>query len=159
MALVALPATALEFRSTVDAATILYDGPSLKSQKIFVVGRDYPFEVVVSLEGWAKVRDIAGAPLAWVERKALSDRRMVVVKSGTADVLASAEPGAKTVFRVEQISELEAELSEAIARINAGEFRPTPSEYICAGCPALDVVCAGPRLRSAGYAEHALATV
>jgi ATP-dependent exoDNAse (exonuclease V) beta subunit len=64
-----------------------------------------------------------------------------------------------TVFRVEQLSELEAELSEAIARINAGEFRPVPSEFICAGCPALDVVCAGPRLRSSDYAEHALATV
>jgi ATP-dependent helicase/nuclease subunit A len=64
-----------------------------------------------------------------------------------------------TVFRVAQVGELEAELSEAIAGINAGEFRPTPSEYICAGCPALDVVCAGPRLRSASYAEHALATV
>jgi len=64
-----------------------------------------------------------------------------------------------TVFRIEQISELEEELSEAIARINGGEFRPTPSEFICAGCPALDVVCAGPRLRSASYAEHALATV
>jgi ATP-dependent helicase/nuclease subunit A len=64
-----------------------------------------------------------------------------------------------TVFRAEQIAELEAELSEAIARINAGEFRPTPSEYICTGCPALDVVCAGPRLHSASYAEHALATV
>jgi len=47
----------------------------------------------------------------------------------------------------------------AIARINAGDFRPTPDEFICAGCPALDVVCAGPRLRSASYAEHALATV
>ena len=55
--------------------------------------------------------------------------------------------------------ELEAELSAAIAKINAGEFRPTPSEYICAGCPALDVVCAGPRLRSAAYAEQSLATV
>ena len=64
-----------------------------------------------------------------------------------------------TVFRAAQIAELEAELSEAIARINAGEFRPTPSEYICAGCPALDVVCAGPRLHSASYAEHALASV
>ena len=65
-----------------------------------------------------------------------------------------------TVFRLDRLSELEGELSEAIALINAGEFRPSPSEYICAGCPALDVVCAGPRLRSAGYAaEHALATV
>jgi SH3-like domain-containing protein len=97
----ALPATALEYRSTIDPATILYDGPSQKSQKLFVVGRDYPLEVVVVLEGWAKVRDMGGAPLAWVERKSLSDKRMVVVKSGTADVLAAGEPGAKLVFRAE----------------------------------------------------------
>jgi hypothetical protein len=45
-----------------------------------------------------------------------------------------------------QIPELEARLSEAIRRIDAGEFPPTPSEFACAGCPALDVVCAGPRL-------------
>jgi len=64
-----------------------------------------------------------------------------------------------TLFRLEQVAELEAELSAAIARINAGEFRPTPDEFICTGCPALDVVCAGPRLQSREYAEHALATV
>ena len=40
---------------------------------------------------------------------------------------------------------LEEELSAAIARIRAGEFVPTPSESACADCPALDVVCAGPR--------------
>jgi PD-(D/E)XK nuclease superfamily len=45
------------------------------------------------------------------------------------------------------VPQLEAELSEAIARIRAGSFTPTPSEFNCAGCPALDVVCAGPRLR------------
>ncbi|HVP75413.1 MAG TPA: UvrD-helicase domain-containing protein [Gaiellaceae bacterium] len=54
---------------------------------------------------------------------------------------------AATTFVQEQVAELEAELSEAIARIDAGEFRPTPSEFACAGCPALDLVCAGPRLR------------
>jgi ATP-dependent helicase/nuclease subunit A len=53
-----------------------------------------------------------------------------------------------TVFERGELPQLEAELSEAIARINAGEFRPTPNEFICAGCPVLDVVCAGPRLRS-----------
>ena len=37
---------------------------------------------------------------------------------------------------------------EAYARIQAGEFPPTPSDFACAGCPALDLVCAGPRLRS-----------
>jgi ATP-dependent helicase/nuclease subunit A len=63
-----------------------------------------------------------------------------------------------TVFRIDEVVELEAELSAAIARINAGEFRPTPDEFTCNGCPALDVVCAGPRLRSREYAEHSLAT-
>ena len=54
-----------------------------------------------------------------------------------------------TLFTTADVPALETELSAAIARIQAGEFVPTPSEYACAGCPALDVVCAGPRLRSA----------
>ena len=58
-----------------------------------------------------------------------------------------------TVFERSELPQLEAELSEAIARINTGDFRPTPDDFICAGCPALDVVCAGPRLRSALTSE------
>ncbi len=54
-----------------------------------------------------------------------------------------------TTFTKTQTAELEAGLSAAIARIHAGEFVPTPSEFVCASCPALDLVCAGPRLRSA----------
>jgi ATP-dependent helicase/nuclease subunit A len=53
-----------------------------------------------------------------------------------------------TTFERSQLPELEAELSEAIARINAADFRPTPGE-VCHGCPALDLVCAGPRLPNA----------
>jgi ATP-dependent exoDNAse (exonuclease V) beta subunit len=48
-------------------------------------------------------------------------------------------------FDRSQLPALETELSEAIARIGAGEFSPTPGE-VCDGCPALDLVCAGPRL-------------
>ena len=51
-------------------------------------------------------------------------------------------------FTLADVPELEAELSAAIARIQAGEFPPTPSDFACSGCPALDLVCAGPRLRS-----------
>jgi ATP-dependent helicase/nuclease subunit A len=58
-----------------------------------------------------------------------------------------------TVFERARLPELEAELSEAIARIDAADFKPTPDEFVCHGCPALDVVCAGPRLRSALRAE------
>jgi ATP-dependent helicase/nuclease subunit A len=53
----------------------------------------------------------------------------------------------EAVFTRADLPELEAELSAAIARIQAGEFPPTPSEFACTGCPALDLVCAGPRLR------------
>ncbi len=51
-------------------------------------------------------------------------------------------------FTVEDQPLLEAQLSASIARIREGEFRPTPSPFACSGCPALDVVCAGPRLGS-----------
>jgi ATP-dependent helicase/nuclease subunit A len=54
-----------------------------------------------------------------------------------------------STFTLSDVQELEGELSAAIARIQAGDFVPTPSDYACAGCPALDVVCAGPRLRLA----------
>jgi ATP-dependent exoDNAse (exonuclease V) beta subunit len=57
------------------------------------------------------------------------------------------EAPVEAVFTRADLPELEAELSAAIARIQAGEFPPTPSDFACAGCPALDLVCAGPRLR------------
>jgi ATP-dependent exoDNAse (exonuclease V) beta subunit len=52
-------------------------------------------------------------------------------------------------YKAEEVPALEAELSEAIARIQAGEFRPTPSDFACSTCPALNLVCAGPNLRGA----------
>jgi ATP-dependent exoDNAse (exonuclease V) beta subunit len=51
-----------------------------------------------------------------------------------------------TAFTRADAPALEAELSTAIARIREGDFRPTPSEFACADCPALELVCAGPRL-------------
>ena len=66
------------------------------------------------------------------------------------------EPVTATFTRA-QVAELEAQLSASIARLRAGEFRPTPSEYACAGCPALDVVCAGPRLPYQPLASDAAA--
>jgi hypothetical protein len=53
----------------------------------------------------------------------------------------------EAVFTRADVPGLEAELSAAVGRIQAGEFPPTPSDFACAGCPALDLVCAGPRLR------------
>jgi hypothetical protein len=49
-------------------------------------------------------------------------------------------------FTRDELAGLESALSAAIARIAAGSFAPSPGEFTCSGCPALDRVCAGPRL-------------
>ncbi|HST24429.1 MAG TPA: UvrD-helicase domain-containing protein [Gaiellaceae bacterium] len=53
-------------------------------------------------------------------------------------------------FSRDDVAALEEELSAAIARVRSGVFEPRPSELACSGCPALDVVCAGPRLPGRG---------
>ncbi len=58
-----------------------------------------------------------------------------------------------TTFTRDRIEALEAELSAGIARIHAGEFRPTPSDFACPTCPALDLVCGGPRLGAEAHWE------
>jgi ATP-dependent helicase/nuclease subunit A len=55
---------------------------------------------------------------------------------------------ASASFTTADVEALETELSQAIARIRSGSFRPTPSEFACSDCPALGLVCAGPALLS-----------
>jgi ATP-dependent exoDNAse (exonuclease V) beta subunit len=77
---------------------------------------------------------------------------LVCLRGGASDVeiayqfLERPDDVVSTSFTREDVAALEAELSEAIARIRAGDFRPTPGEFVCSDCPALDLVCAGPRL-------------
>ncbi|HEY7537558.1 MAG TPA: UvrD-helicase domain-containing protein [Gaiellaceae bacterium] len=63
-----------------------------------------------------------------------------------------------TTFARGDVGALERELSTAIGRINAGEFLPSPDEFTCAGCPVLDVVCAGPRVRAGAPGREAVVT-
>lgn len=100
LALAAATAAATEFRSTSEAV-VLYDAPSIKGKPLFVLGRDYPLEVIVNVEGWIKVRD-AGGTVAWVERKSLGERRMLVVRTPVAEVFANPEASAPVVFKAEQ---------------------------------------------------------
>lgn len=100
VAVVALPAAAIEYRA-VEEAAVLYDAPSQKGAKLFVIKRGTPVEVVVSLEGWAKVRDADGG-LAWIEKKSLSDRRSLIVSAARAEVRQSADAVAQLVFEAEK---------------------------------------------------------
>jgi SH3-like domain-containing protein len=65
------------------------------------VSRGYPFEVVVIVEGWSKVRDASGE-LTWVESKLLADRRTVLVKDPLAQVRETADDNAPVVFQAQQ---------------------------------------------------------
>ena len=94
------PASAIDYR-TVETPAILYDTPSQRGAKLFVIKRDTPVEVVVSLEGWAKVRDSEGG-LAWIERRFLSDKRSVIVRAELADVRQKPEEGAPLAFQAEK---------------------------------------------------------
>jgi len=93
-------AGAAEYRAIGDPATVLYDAPSVKAKPLFVLGRDTPLEVIVPLEGWIKVRDVGGT-IGWIERKALTDKRSLVVRVPLAEVLGNADPAAPLVFRAE----------------------------------------------------------
>ncbi len=89
-----------EFRQTSADATIAFEGPSAKATRQYLYSRGTPVEVVVQIEGWLKVRDAQGA-LAWVEKKALTDRTNVQIKTPTADALAAPDAASPIVFRAE----------------------------------------------------------
>jgi len=107
---VASPAWALDYRSVVEAAPA-YDAPSAKSKPLFVMLAGTPVELVVSLEGWSKVRDSRG-DLTWIEKKHLAEKRNVIVRHDRAQVRAAAEEKAALVFEAER--DVVLELLEAV---------------------------------------------
>ncbi|MDI6749857.1 MAG: SH3 domain-containing protein [Rhodocyclaceae bacterium] len=96
---ITLPAGALDYRSITEAA-VLFDAPSQKAKPLYVIAAGTPVEVVVSLDAWSKVRDMKG-DLAWIERRQLSDRRMLQVRTGGAQVRSEASDSARLVFEAE----------------------------------------------------------
>lgn len=94
-------AHALDYVSVADSSAILYDAPSIKGKKLFVISRYTPLELVVNLKDWIKVRDSSGT-MAWIERRAVSDKRYVVVTVPLATVRQAPEPNAPVLFQVSQ---------------------------------------------------------
>jgi SH3 domain protein len=99
-------ARALDYASVAVSSAILYDAPSLKAKKIFVVNRYLPLEQVVSLDDWVKVRDSSGS-LAWIQKHALNSKRFVAVMTPLATVYQSAETDAPVAFNARQQVALE----------------------------------------------------
>jgi SH3-like domain-containing protein len=99
-------AQAADFRTVAENAVVLYDAPSRASTPVFVASRYYPVEVIVNLDAWLKVRDHTGT-LSWIEKKSLSDRRMVLVTAPNVDVRTRADDAAAPAFQVTQNVALE----------------------------------------------------
>lgn len=98
--LIAAPAFALDYRSVTEPAVLL-DGPSAKAKKLFIVARGTPVELVLERGAWSKVRDDKGN-LAWIESKALSTQRTVMVKVDKAQVRVQADEKSALVFEAEK---------------------------------------------------------
>lgn len=94
-------ANAVDFVSVRDSSAILYDAPSTKAQKQFVVNRYMPFEQVVTLHSWVKVRDRSGK-LYWVEKRVPSNDRYVFALLPLVDVRAGPDDSSARVFQVRQ---------------------------------------------------------
>jgi SH3-like domain-containing protein len=92
---------AADFRSVAENAAVLYDGPSAKAKKLYVVSHGYPVEVVVVVEGWSKVRDVSGE-MTWIESKLLSDKRTIMVRTPLAQVREAADDNAPVAFQAQQ---------------------------------------------------------
>lgn len=90
----------IDYKSIGAEPAIFFDAPSQRGNKLFVAPRGMPVEVVVGQGEWARVRDAAG-DFAWVEKKALSDRRMLVALM-PASVRVSASAAAPAVFQVQK---------------------------------------------------------
>jgi len=100
------PSWALEYRSIAVDRTVMYDAPSLHGKKLYLASRYYPVEVIVDLEAFGKVRDVAG-DLAWVEKKNLAPKRTVLVNVPLADVRKAPDVSAALVFQAERSVVLE----------------------------------------------------
>jgi SH3-like domain-containing protein len=120
-------ALALEYRSIGVEPAVLYDAPSTKARKQFILGPGYPVEVLVGVEGWLKVRDATGE-LAWVETKNLSQQRTLMVTVPRAEVRQAADENAPVLFYAEQDVLLELlEMAGNFARVR---HRDGASGYI-----------------------------
>jgi SH3-like domain-containing protein len=93
-------ARAAEFREVTSPAGVLYDGPSEHARKLFLVPRGTPLELVSSVPGWVKVRDLSGDVL-WIERGELGAARHVIANT-LAAVRRSPQRSGELLVQVER---------------------------------------------------------
>lgn len=92
---------AFDFKTVGAAPVILYDAPSTKGGRLFVMPRGAPLEVVLAYGEWLKVRDVTGE-LAWTEAKGLTAKRNVIIRTPNLKIRATPEDSAAPVFTADK---------------------------------------------------------
>ena len=101
MALATAASQAYDFKTVGTAPAVLYDTPSTKGSKLFVVPRGAPLEVVVTYGEWIKVRDSNG-DLAWTEARNLTTKRNVIVRSANLKIRSTPDDAATAAFTADK---------------------------------------------------------
>jgi SH3-like domain-containing protein len=97
---------ATDYISVAENAAILYDAPSIKAKKLFVVSRYMPMEQVVALDNWVKVHDNSGG-MAWIEKRAVSSKRFVLTTVALATIHQKPEEHSPVIMQSKQQVALE----------------------------------------------------
>jgi SH3-like domain-containing protein len=101
MVLAAAASQAYDFKTVGAAPAVLYDAPSTKGGKLFVVPRGAPLEVVLTYGEWIKVRDING-DMAWTEARNLTPKRNVIVRTANLKIRSTPDDAATPAFIVDK---------------------------------------------------------
>ncbi|WP_308807493.1 SH3 domain-containing protein [Pseudoduganella buxea] len=101
LSLAAVAGHAADFKTVGTAPAVLYDAPSTKGTKLFIVPRGAPLEIVLAYGDWVKVRDASGET-AWTPLRGLSAKRNVVARSNNVKVRSSEEDTATVVFTADK---------------------------------------------------------
>lgn len=91
-----LAAQGIDYRSA-GPSLITRDAPSPQGRQLFRLRPGTPVEIIVTQDGWARVREPSGA-LNWVEQSALSNRRTVIVTAERATIRREPQSTAAPAF-------------------------------------------------------------
>ena len=91
-----LAAQGIDYRSA-GPSLITRDAPSPQGRQLFRLRPGTPVEIIVTQDGWARVREPSGA-LNWVEQSALSNRRTVIVTAERASIRREPQSTAAPAF-------------------------------------------------------------
>jgi SH3-like domain-containing protein len=90
-----------EMRSVQADVAVMFDAPSAKAKKLYLLRKHTPLEVLVSVDGMCKVRDAEGS-IGWVDKSLLGETRTVVVTAAQAEIRQSGLASASVLTTAEK---------------------------------------------------------